>query len=232
MRQRQPILAPLDCGPTARQRRGGARRVLAILGLVSAAVIATSGSAVAAINDPEGLQVTYPDGELNLENLAPGRVVQAQAQVTNHHDTEVTVDLASDWPNPPLDIDGVELAAQVCTTRWDDGVCSGESQNVDLTVEPTVVGTLGAGESWHVLMSASMAVDAVNDTQNLSAPFTLHLFAQADASDDGPPPPTDGELPTTGASTWPLVGLATALLAVGAFVTGLLRVRRNRVGAR
>lgn len=235
MRRRRTTWLPSTPLRAGRWRQTFTRRLLAVAGASGAAVLGMSLTASAVTADAEGLQVTYPDGELDLQYLAPGQTIQGQAQVTNNHDAEITVELASDWPNPPLDLDSITLTAQLCTTPWENDACSGGAQDLALTAEPTPVGTLGAGESWYLLVSVTLAADAANDTQNLSAPFTLQLLAQGDEPDDqspATPPPDEGELPGTGTSPWLLVGVAAAVLAGGALVMGLARARRNGAESR
>ncbi|GAB3062229.1 hypothetical protein [Sediminivirga luteola] len=231
---------------TGGARRNGTPRLVGVglaAGVLSAFLLA--GAPALAVTTPPGLEVTYPDGPVRLETLAPGGTVRGYANVQNTRPDEAAIELSSDWPGAAAADGLITLRAHVCTQAWQAGECAPGAWEVPLDTAPAPAGTLGAGQSWFLQLTAQLDAAAPNDTQDLRLPFTVTVHASGDG--DGPPgeppdgsepPPPGGEppappeasppgdpLPRTGLGVFSLLVAAAALIAGGTAL--LARIRHD-----
>lgn len=239
-------------GPASRLAPAPARRrAPAVIRTAASGIIAGLLGALllvggpAGATSPPGLEVTYPDGPVRLENLAPGGTVRGYARIGNTRPDEAAIELSSDWPAARAADGLMTLRAEVCTQAWQAGECAPGAWEVPLDTTPAPAGTLGASQSWFLQLTAQLDAAAPNDTQDLRVPFTITVHASGDddgapgepPDGDGPSPPggeppappeasPPGEpLPRTGLGVFSLLVAAAALIAGGTAL--LARVRRD-----
>lgn len=214
-------------GPAYRVRLNFRRLVIAI-GLICLASPVQSAGAITSVVDPNnGLEIIYTQGSLRITNLAPGLTGVGFVEVTNTLEGDLIVHLSADWVTPPLVEAGVVLAAEMCAERWREAQCSRGARPIELTSGTTHIGMLRGGESWHLMLSATMDPESGNETQRLKEEFSLRLLAQVDESmspsEEAPELPTESDLPGTGWAGGSLVAFAALLVASGSIAAVFAR---------
>ncbi|ROR73856.1 LPXTG cell wall anchor domain-containing protein [Bogoriella caseilytica] len=175
--------------------------------------------------DSGGLEVSYPDGTLELTDLTPGVPQTGHAQLTNWHPDALAIEVSSDWYGTEAAAEAVRVDARVCTSPWMGDDCPGTVRSIPMREERAELGVIPSETSWYVRVEAALPAEADNTAQDLSGELRIEVVAAAHT----PPPsgagPDDRDLPQTGTAAAQLTAVALLLTVAGA---GVVRWRRAR----